>query len=40
MGPATANLPVKGFPTPDLNGGSLINGDGTYAYSQYSSPSG
>jgi penicillin-binding protein 1A len=40
MGPATANLPVKSFPTPDLNGGSLINGDGTYAYSQYSSPSG
>jgi penicillin-binding protein 1A len=40
MAPATANLPVKSFPTPDLNGGTLINGNGTYAYSQYSSPSG
>jgi penicillin-binding protein 1A len=38
MAPATANLPVKSFPTADLNGGSLINGDGTYAYSQ--SPTG
>jgi hypothetical protein len=36
MGPATANLPVKGFPKPYI-GGSLINGDGTYAYSQYPS---
>jgi len=35
MGPATANLPVKGFPTPSLGGGSLINGSGTYSYSQY-----
>jgi penicillin-binding protein 1A len=35
MGPATANLPVKGFPTPSLSGGSLINGSGTYSYSQY-----
>jgi penicillin-binding protein 1A len=40
MGPATENLPVKSFPTPDLNGGSLINGDGTYSYSQYPSPTG
>ncbi len=40
MGPAVANLPVKDFPTPDLNGGSLINGDGTYSYSQYPSPTG
>jgi len=37
MGPAVANLPVKSFPTPDLTG-SLINGDGTYSYSQ--SPTG
>src|SRR5207237_8149726 len=35
MGPATANLPVKGFPKPSLSGGSLINGSGTYSYSQY-----
>ena len=34
MGPATANLPVKGFPTPDLTG-SIISGTGTY--SSYSS---
>ena len=42
MGPAVANLPVKNFPTADLNGGSLINGNGTYSYSQspYSSPTG
>jgi penicillin-binding protein 1A len=40
MAPATAKLPVKGFPQPDLNGGSLINGDGTYSYSQYPSSSG
>jgi penicillin-binding protein 1A len=33
MGPAVEKLPVVDFPTPDLNGGSLINGDGTYAYS-------
>jgi penicillin-binding protein 1A len=41
MGPAVANLPVKDFPTPDLNGGTLINGTGTYGYpSQFSSPTG
>jgi penicillin-binding protein 1A len=40
MDPAVANLPVKSFPTPDLNGGSLINGDGTYSYSQYPSSTG
>jgi penicillin-binding protein 1A len=39
MGPATANLPVKSFPKPYI-GGSLINGDGTYSYSQYPSSSG
>jgi penicillin-binding protein 1A len=39
MGPAVANLPVENFPTPTLNG-TPINGDGTYAYSQYSSPTG
>jgi penicillin-binding protein 1A len=38
MAPAVAKLPVKDFPTPDLNGGSLINGSGTYGYSSYSSP--
>jgi penicillin-binding protein 1A len=37
MGPAVANLPVENFPTPILNG-TAINGDGTYSYSQYSSP--
>ena len=37
MGPATANLPVESFPTPDLNVGTRINGDGTYSYSQYPS---
>jgi penicillin-binding protein 1A len=31
MAPATANLPVKGFPTPDLNSGSIISGSGTYS---------
>jgi len=42
MAPATANLPVKGFPTADLSGGTLINGSGTYGSSQspYSSPTG
>jgi penicillin-binding protein 1A len=41
MGPAVAKLPVKSFPTPDLNGGSLINGSGTYGYSsQFSTPAG
>jgi len=35
MDPAVAKLPIKAFPTPDLNGGTLINGDGTYSYSQY-----
>jgi penicillin-binding protein 1A len=39
MGPAVANLPVKSFPTA-TNTGSLINGDGTYSYSQYPSSSG
>ena len=37
MGPAVVNLPVENFPTPTLNG-TEINGDGTYSYSQYSSP--
>jgi penicillin-binding protein 1A len=37
---AVGNLPVKGFPTPDLNGGTYITGDGTYGYSSYSSPTG
>jgi len=32
MGPAVANLPVVNFPTPNLNGARLINGDGTYGY--------
>jgi penicillin-binding protein 1A len=36
MAPAVGNLPVKNFPTPDLNGGTLINGEGTYSYSPYS----
>jgi penicillin-binding protein 1A len=40
MEPAVAKLPVKSFPTPDLNGGSLINGDGTYSYSQYPTTTG
>ena len=35
MSQAVANLPVRGFPTPDLNGGSVISGTGTYSYSQY-----
>jgi penicillin-binding protein 1A len=38
MEPAVSNLPVKDFPTPDLSGGSIISGTGTY--SQYSSPTG
>jgi penicillin-binding protein 1A len=33
MSQAVANLPVRSFPTPDLNGGSVISGSGTYAYS-------
>jgi penicillin-binding protein 1A len=37
MGPAVANLPVLPFQEPTLNG-TQINGDGTYSYSQYSSP--
>ncbi|HET9116141.1 MAG TPA: transglycosylase domain-containing protein [Gaiellaceae bacterium] len=37
MGPAVANLPVRNFPTPTITG-TQINGDGTYSYSQYSSP--
>ena len=40
MDPAVAKLPIKDFPTPDLNGGSLINGDGTYSYSQYPTTTG
>ena len=35
MSAAVANLPVMNFPTPDLNGGSVISGSGTYSYSQY-----
>jgi penicillin-binding protein 1A len=35
MSEAVGNLPVKSFPTPDLNGGSVISGSGTYSYSQY-----
>lgn len=38
MEPAVSNLPVKDFPTPDLSGGSIISGAGTY--SQYASPTG
>jgi penicillin-binding protein 1A len=38
MSGAVGNLPVKGFPTPDYNGGTYINGDGTY--STYVSPTG
>ena len=33
MSQAVANLPVKDFPTPDLNVGSVISGSGTYSYS-------
>jgi penicillin-binding protein 1A len=33
MGPAVGPLPVENFPTPDLNGGTYINGDGLYSYS-------
>jgi penicillin-binding protein 1A len=41
MGPAVGPLPVKSFPTPDLNGGTVISGSGTYGYSsQFSSPTG
>src|SRR5262249_55069832 len=42
MGPAVANLPVVNFPTPNLNGARMINGDGTYGYanSPYYTPSG
>jgi penicillin-binding protein 1A len=32
MSQAVANLPVKSFPTPDLNVGSAISGSGTYGY--------
>jgi penicillin-binding protein 1A len=35
---AVGSLPVKGFPTPDYNGGTYISGDGTY--STYVSPTG
>jgi penicillin-binding protein 1A len=38
MSGAVGSLPVKGFPTPDYNGGTYINGDGTY--STYVSPTG
>jgi penicillin-binding protein 1A len=38
MSGAVGNLPAKGFPTPDYNGGSYISGDGTY--STYVSPTG
>jgi hypothetical protein len=38
MGPAVGPLPVENFPTADLNGGTYINGNGTYSYS--SSPTG
>jgi penicillin-binding protein 1A len=38
MSGAVGSLPVKGFPTPDYNGGSYITGDGTY--STYVSPTG
>jgi penicillin-binding protein 1A len=34
---AVAGLPVESFPTPDLNGGTVISGTGTYGYSQYPS---
>jgi penicillin-binding protein 1A len=34
MNPAVWNLPAKDFPTPDLNGGTLINGNGIFSYSQ------
>jgi penicillin-binding protein 1A len=40
MEPAVAKLPVKAFPTPDLNGGTIISGDGTYSYSQYPTTTG
>ena len=40
MGPAVGNLPVKGFPTPDLNVGTRISGTGTYGYSSQLSPTG
>ena len=39
MAAAVGDLPVKGFPTPDYNGGTYITGDGTYG-SAYSSPTG
>jgi penicillin-binding protein 1A len=38
MSGAVAKLPVKGFPTPDYNGGTPISGTGTY--STYVSPTG
>jgi membrane peptidoglycan carboxypeptidase len=38
MGPAVGPLPVENFPAPDLNGGTYINGDGTYSYA--TSPTG
>jgi penicillin-binding protein 1A len=40
MDPAVAKLPVKSFPTPDLNVGSRITGDGTFSYSQYPTTTG
>jgi penicillin-binding protein 1A len=39
MGPAVSRLPVENFPTADLNGGTYINGSGTYGYAS-SSPTG
>jgi penicillin-binding protein 1A len=38
MSGAVGNLPVKGFPTPDYNGGTYLSGTGTY--STYVSPTG
>ncbi len=41
MGPAVGKLPVKSFPTPDLNVGTRISGTGTYSYSSpFGSPTG
>jgi penicillin-binding protein 1A len=40
MAPALGNQPAESFPTPDLNGGLVISGSGTYANSSYSSPTG
>jgi penicillin-binding protein 1A len=40
MGPAVENLPVVNFPTPDLNGGTIISGTGTYGSGYYPSTTG